>query len=64
MLRALHEEHELADLLWHAWSNVTTLLRPTLWIKLFNSSEQRLARALLMLSRVGKENKNETVIRN
>jgi CRP-like cAMP-binding protein len=45
MLRTLHEEHKLSDLV----------------DQLFNSTERRLARALLILTRFGKEGRSEAL---
>jgi CRP/FNR family transcriptional regulator, cyclic AMP receptor protein len=62
MLRTLHEEHEFSDMFvgYVVESHIRT--QADLVDQLFNSSEKRLARALLILSRVGKEAKTETVI--
>lgn len=62
MMRALHREHELSDLF------VTYLLarniryEEDLVDQLFNPSEKRLARVLLMLARFGKEGVPEAVV--
>jgi CRP/FNR family cyclic AMP-dependent transcriptional regulator len=62
MVRVLHEEHAFADLF------VTFLLARNVRIQedlvdqLFNSSEKRLARILLLLAQFGKEGKPETVV--
>lgn len=64
MLRTLHEEHGLSDLFVAHMVERHNRTQADLVDQLFNSSEQRLARALLILSRVGKENKTETVIPN
>jgi CRP/FNR family cyclic AMP-dependent transcriptional regulator len=62
MMRALHEEHALSDMF------VTYLLSRNLRIQedlvdqLFNSSEKRLARALLLLAQIGKESSPDMVI--
>jgi CRP/FNR family transcriptional regulator, cyclic AMP receptor protein len=62
MIRALHREHSFSDLF------VTHLLarhiryEADLVDQLFNSSEKRLARILLLLAHFGKESKPETVI--
>ena len=62
MMRSLHREHTLSDLF------VTYLLarniryEEDLVDQLFNSSEKRLARVLLMLARFGKEGVPETVV--
>jgi CRP-like cAMP-binding protein len=62
MVRVLHEEHAFADLF------VTFLLARNVRIQedlvdqLFNSSEKRLARILLLLAQFGKEGTPETVV--
>ena len=62
MLRTLHEEHKFSDLF------VAYLVQPhnhtqaDLVDQLFNSSEKRLARALLILASFGKRNRPEEVI--
>ncbi len=62
MVRVLHEEHAFADVF------VTFLLARNVRIQedlvdqLFNSSEKRLARILLLLAQFGKEGKPETVV--
>ena len=62
MVRVLHEEHAFSDVF------VTFLLARNVRIQedlvdhLFNSSEKRLARILLLLANFGKEGKPETVI--
>jgi CRP/FNR family transcriptional regulator, cyclic AMP receptor protein len=62
MMKALHREHEFSDMF------VAYLLAPNIRYEadlvdqLFNSSEKRLARVLLLLARFGKEGTPETVI--
>jgi len=62
MMRMLHEQHDISELF------VTHLLirnmryQEDLVDQLFNSSEKRLARILLLLSRYGKEAKAETIL--
>jgi CRP/FNR family cyclic AMP-dependent transcriptional regulator len=62
IMRVLHEEHAFSDVF------VTYLLarnirtQEDLIDQLFNSSEKRLARALLLLARFGKEGTHETVV--
>jgi len=62
MLRVLHDEPTFSEMF------ITHLLERTLRVEadlvdqLFNSSEKRLARALLLLANFGKEGKPETVI--
>jgi CRP-like cAMP-binding protein len=62
MARLLHEEHGLADMfITHL---LTRIIRyeADLVDQLFNSSEKRLARILLLLSHFGKDSKTETVV--
>jgi len=62
MLRALHEEKDFAD------QFISYMLRRNLKVEsdlvdqLFNSTEKRLARALLLLAHYGKEGKPETTV--
>jgi CRP/FNR family transcriptional regulator, cyclic AMP receptor protein len=62
MLRTLHEQHEFSDMFVGHVVERYNRTQADLVDQLFNSSEKRLARALLMLSRVGKKDKTETVI--
>jgi CRP/FNR family transcriptional regulator, cyclic AMP receptor protein len=62
MLRTLHEEHAFSDMFVGYVVERHNRTQADLVDQLFNSSEKRLARALLMLSRVGKKDKSETVI--
>lgn len=62
MLSALHREHELSDLFVRYVVDRHNRTQADLVDQLFNSSEKRLARALLILARFGKEDKPETVI--
>jgi len=64
MLRTLHEEHELSDLFVAYVVERHNRTQADLVDQLFNSSEKRLARALLILSRFGKEDTPETVFPN
>ncbi len=61
MLRTLHEEHDLSDLFVAYVVERHNRTQADLVDQLFNSSEKRLARALLLLSRFGKETVPETV---
>jgi CRP/FNR family transcriptional regulator, cyclic AMP receptor protein len=61
MLRTLHEQHEFSDM-FVGYVKSHNRTQADLVDQLFNSSEKRLARALLILSRVGKETKTETVV--
>ena len=62
MIRLLHREHELSDLF------ITCMLRRNIRIEedlidqLFNSSEKRLARTLLLLARYGKQDNPQRTI--
>jgi CRP/FNR family cyclic AMP-dependent transcriptional regulator len=62
MLRTLHEENEFSDMFVGYVVESHNRTQADLVDQLFNSSEKRLARALLILSRVGKEDKTEPVI--
>lgn len=62
MLRTLHEEHGFSDMFVAYVVERHNRTQADLVDQLFNSSEKRLARALLLLSRVGKEAKSETVV--
>jgi CRP/FNR family transcriptional regulator, cyclic AMP receptor protein len=62
MLRTLHEEHQFSDMFVSYVVERHNRTQADLVDQLFNSSEKRLARALLLLSRVGKEAKSETVV--
>ena len=62
MLRTLHEEHAFSDMFVAHLVERHNRTQADLVDQLFNSSEKRLARALLILSRVGKKDKSETVI--
>jgi CRP-like cAMP-binding protein len=61
MLRTLHEEHLFSDMFVRFVVERHNRTQADLVDQMFNSSEKRLARALLILSRVGKEDKSETV---
>jgi CRP/FNR family transcriptional regulator, cyclic AMP receptor protein len=62
MLRTLHEQHGFSDMFVGNVIERHNRTQADLVDQLFNSSEKRLARALLILSRVGTEAKTETVI--
>ncbi len=62
MLQTLHAEHGLSDLFVVHMVVRHNQTQADLVDQLFNSSEKRLARALLILSRVGKEDREETVV--
>jgi CRP/FNR family transcriptional regulator, cyclic AMP receptor protein len=56
MVRALHEEHEFSDRFIAHMLGRNIRVEEDLIDQLFNSSEKRLARALLLLARYGKQN--------
>jgi CRP/FNR family transcriptional regulator, cyclic AMP receptor protein len=62
MLHTLHEKPEFSDIFVAYMVERHNRTQADLVDQLFNSSEKRLARALLMLSRFGKEDKPETVV--
>ncbi|HSA84888.1 MAG TPA: Crp/Fnr family transcriptional regulator [Nitrospira sp.] len=62
MIRVLHEEPTFAELFMNYLLAHTIRIEEDLVDQLFNSSEKRLARVLLLLAHFGKEGKPETVI--
>jgi CRP-like cAMP-binding protein len=64
MLRVLHRESAFSDLFVSLLLARTTRFQEDLVDQLFNSSERRLARILLLLAQFGKTSKPETVIPN
>jgi CRP-like cAMP-binding protein len=62
MLRVLHDEPELSEMFMHFLLVRNARIQDDLVDQLFNSSEKRLARILLLLAQFGKESKPETVI--
>jgi CRP/FNR family transcriptional regulator, cyclic AMP receptor protein len=62
MIRVLHEEPIFAELFMTYLLEHTIRIQEDLVDQLFNSSEKRLARVLLLLAHFGKEGKPETVI--
>ncbi len=64
MLRALHQEHELSDVFRSFLLARNARIQEDLVDQLFNSSEKRLARVLLLLAQFGKTSKPEKVIPN
>lgn len=62
MVRALHKEQALADLFVAFLLTRNARIQADLVDQLFNSSEKRLARVLLLLAHFGKPGKPETVI--
>jgi CRP/FNR family transcriptional regulator, cyclic AMP receptor protein len=61
MLRTLHKEHGFSDLFVAYLVERHSRTQADLVDQLFNSSEKRLARALLILARFGKEGRSEDV---
>jgi CRP/FNR family transcriptional regulator, cyclic AMP receptor protein len=62
MVRVIHEEHAFSDLFVNFLLGRTTRIQEDLVDQLFNSSEKRLARVLLLLAQFGKSGKPETTI--
>jgi CRP/FNR family cyclic AMP-dependent transcriptional regulator len=62
MIRALHDEPRLSELFITYLLHRNFRVEEDLVDQLFNSSEKRLARILLLLANFGKENKSEHVI--
>src|ERR1700730_13935333 len=62
MMLALHQEHALSDLFTAYLLGRNIRYEEDLVDQLFNSSEKRLARTLLLLAQFGKEGKPETVV--
>lgn len=62
MMRVLHAEHELSDLFISHILSRNIRIEADLVDLLFNSSEKRLARALLLLARYGKEDQPHGVL--
>jgi CRP-like cAMP-binding protein len=64
MTRALHAEHELSDRFIAHMLTRNIRIEEDLVDQLFNSSERRLARTLLLLARYGKENQPQKMVAN
>ena len=62
MVRVLHQEHALSDVFVSFLLTRNARVQADLVDQLFNSSEKRLARILLLLAQFGKESKPETVV--
>jgi CRP-like cAMP-binding protein len=62
MMRVLHSEQQFADKFIHYMVERNIKVEADLVDQLFNSSEKRLARALLILARYGKEGEPETMV--
>jgi CRP/FNR family cyclic AMP-dependent transcriptional regulator len=62
MMRVLHEEHEFSDRFISHMLNRNIRVEADLVDQLFNSTEKRLARALLLLAQFGKEHQSQKVL--
>jgi CRP-like cAMP-binding protein len=62
MMRVIHEEHGFSDVFVAYLLARNASIQEDLVDQLFNSTEKRLARALLLLANFGKEGKPEEVI--
>jgi CRP-like cAMP-binding protein len=62
MVRALHEQHALSDIFVSYLISRNRRVQEDLIDQLFNSTEKRLARALLLLAQFGKDRQPDTVI--
>lgn len=62
MMRVIHEEHAFSDVFVAYLLARNSRIQEDLVDQLFNSSEKRLARALLLLANFGKEGKPEPVV--
>jgi CRP/FNR family cyclic AMP-dependent transcriptional regulator len=64
MFRVLHEQHDLSDLFIAFMLSRNIRIEEDLVDQLFNSSEKRLARTLLLLARYGKDDQPHAVLRD
>jgi CRP-like cAMP-binding protein len=62
MVKVLHEQHELSDRFIAHMVSRNVRIEQDLIDQLFNSSEKRLARALLLLARYGKQEKPKQIV--
>jgi CRP/FNR family cyclic AMP-dependent transcriptional regulator len=62
MLRVMHEEHALSDMFLKFLLNRSMRIQADLVDQLFNSSEKRLARILLLMAEFGQEGEPEPMI--
>ena len=62
MVRMLHEQHDISELFITHLLSRSLRYEEDLIDQLFNSSEKRLARSLLLLSHFGKEGRSESVL--
>jgi hypothetical protein len=60
MVRVIHEEHKFSDLFLKFLLTRSMRIRSDLVDQLFNSSERRLARILLLMAEFGMQGKQET----
>lgn len=62
MIRVIHEEHDFSDRFVAHMLKRNVRVEEDLVDQLFNSSEKRLARALLLIARYGNEGKSEKIV--
>ena len=62
MIRVIHEEHDFSDRFVAHMLKRNVRVEEDLVDQLFNSSEKRLARALLLIARYGNEGKPEKIV--
>lgn len=62
LLRVLHEQHELSDQFIAYMLSRNIRIEEDLIDQLFNSSEKRLARTLLLLARYGKQEQPDDIV--
>jgi CRP/FNR family cyclic AMP-dependent transcriptional regulator len=62
MIRVLHDEHAFSDRFISYMLSRNIRIEEDLVDQLFNSSEKRLARTLLLLARYGKEDKPDKIV--
>ncbi len=62
MIRVMHEEHDFSDLFLRFLLNRSMRMQADLVDQLFNSSEKRLARILLLMAEFGQPGEPETLI--
>ena len=62
MMKVLHEQHDLSDRFITHMLSRNVRIEQDLIDQLFNSSEKRLARALLLLARYGKQDAPQQVV--
>ena len=62
MIRGIHEEHQFSDRFVSHMIKRNVRVEEDLADQLFNSSERRLARTLLLIARYGKEDQPEKIV--